>query len=364
MNTIRLAAFCLLTALAPTLVYAQKATNVKLEEQTKQTTGDGAGNKKESVEAEEQKRVQWIKDTIKFGIQKERREAINMILRIKTQACKEELYDLLLEILKEETNKDACVRILTVINEMKIKRGEAEVAARLDDESEDVVTAAVFALKSMEAVSFKDKLAAKLKEQKLSEDSKLTQALLSALGEFKAEELMPFVQEQLEGSDAASSVREQMTLFAGNIDTPQSKALLIKLYNNEEEELMIRCFAVRGLAKLGAKEHCADVNAALKTIDGYPFKKKQQYYNLVIYSVSALVKLGDETAVPRLMDSLKSDNASVRLRAVELIKETGDKRTIDILQYKMKHDSEAKVRKAAKEALESMGIDTEDSVSD
>ena len=315
--------------------------------------------KQDKQKEDEGKKAARIKETIKFGTQTERREAVNMINRIKDDSYRQELYDLLVETLKTETNSDACVKILTVMGDMKIKRGETEVAEKLNHESDDVVIAAVLALKSLEAVSQKDKLIEKLKAQKMDEDSRLTQSLLSALGEFKSAELLPFATEQLEGTTATSSVREQFTLFAGNIDTAESKALLLKLYKDEDEEMMIRCFAVNGLAKLKAVESTADINGVLKWIDAQPFKKKQQYYNLEIYSVAALVKLGDDNAVPRLIDSLKSDNASVRLRAVELIKETGDKRTIDILKYKTKYDPDAKVRKAAKDALESMGVETE-----
>jgi hypothetical protein len=50
----------------------------------------------------------------------------------------------------------------------------------------------------------------------------------------------------------------------------------------------------------------------------------------------------------------------VRLQAVKLIKDLKDKRTIDILKYKVKHDPSPKVQKAAREALEAMDIKIDD----
>ncbi len=44
-----------------------------------------------------------------------------------------------------------------------------------------------------------------------------------------------------------------------------------------------------------------------------------------------------------------------------MMKELKDKRTIDILKYKMKYDPSPKVQKAAKEALKEMGEQVDES---
>ena len=332
--------------------------NKPAAEPAKKLTPEEEKKLKQEKEQEE-KKVKWIKNTISYGIQKDRREAINIILTVKNESHRQELYDLLIDTLKKEFNSDARAKILTVMGEMKIKRGEDVVLAQVEDDAEEVQVAAVYTLKSMEASSTKNKLIEKLKKQKMDTDSRFIEALLVTLGDFKAAELMPFVKENVESNATAASVRERMVLFMGNINTPEAKALLKKLYIDEEEDLTIRSYAVNALSKLGATDVTADIKKILAAVDSYPFKKRQRYYTLTVYSVAALVKLGDADAVPRLMDSLKSDNATVRLRAVELIKEMGDKRTIDILKYKMEYDSDARVRKAAEDALKNMGVDTE-----
>ena len=76
--------------------------------------------------------------------------------------------------------------------------------------------------------------------------------------------------------------------------------------------------------------------------------------------LSASSKLGDPEAVPKLIHSLRSNSSEVRLKAVALIKEFKDKRTIDILKYKMKYDQNAKVRSEAKKALEELGVNVND----
>lgn len=343
----------------------QNDAEISKESKTAETVSSPDNQKPENKTAKpnsnevEEKKVKWIKDTIQFGVQTERRTAINMVLTIKDESSKEELCDLLVATLKDEYNNDAVIRIITVLGELKVTRAEEQITAKLDDSSEDTVIAAVYALKNMNAIAAKEKLIEKLKQQKLDTDSRLFEPLLSTLGAFKAAELMPFVQEKIKDNTTTSSVREQMTLFLSNIDTPESKEVLKELYVDEEEEILIRCFAVNGLSKLDSKENADDIHNVLNALEAYPLKKRQRYHNLMIYSATALVKLGDDRAVPRLIDYLKSDNAAVRLKAVELIKETGDKRTIDILKYKMKHDSDLKVKKAAENALKSMGVEIE-----
>jgi len=330
----------------------------------KTQTNEKKQNPKKQVDPKEieEKKIKWIKDTIQFGIQNERRNAINMIPGIKNESARGELYDILVDALKTESNNEAAVKILTIMGDMKIKRGEDAVIARLNDESEDIATAAVYAIKNMDAISAKENLITKLKEQKMDVNSNLTTAIISTLGAFKAVEIVPFVRDKLKDNLTALPIREQMTLFLGNMDTPESKNLLLELYRDEEEKIMIRCFAVNGLAKLGATESSGEINKTLNTIEAYPFKERQRFQSLVMYSVSALVKLGNNEAVPRLIEYLKNDSAQVRLRAVELIKETGDKRTIDILKYKMKYDPDSKVKKAAENTLRSMGIDIDETV--
>jgi HEAT repeat protein len=81
-------------------------------------------------------------------------------------------------------------------------------------------------------------------------------------------------------------------------------------------------------------------------------------------SVTTLVELGDTDSIPLLLNSIRSDNAEVRYKAVNLIKEFNDERTIDILKYKMKNDPSSKVRKAARKALEEKGIIEKESIKD
>jgi len=315
--------------------------------------------KKEKLE-EDKRKAKWIKETLDYGIQDDRRDAINRILLVKDKSIRAELNDKLIKLLKTEYNSGIKVKALTVMGEIKLGKGTEEMTAMVDDDSEDVKVAAVYALKSNNATSSKGVLVERLKKQDMAKDSRFTEALINVLGDFNATELIKFATETIDNTKTTSNIREIFVLFLGKLKSKEQKDFLIKLYKDEEEELTIRAYAVNSLAKLQIKEATTDIKAVLNEIDSYPFKKKRKYYTLSIYSIAALVKLGDTEAVPRLMNSLKSNNPAVRLKAVNLLKDMKDKRSIDILKYKMKYDPSKKVKKAAEEALKELGVETEE----
>lgn len=341
------------------------AKKAKPQEKKAPPTKEEIEKKEKEAQIEHDKKMQkWIRDTLAFGVHKDRKEAIVQILTIKDKGLKEELVNDLVELLKTEYDSDVKVKALTTMGEIKVQKGLPEITALLDDVSIDVRIAAVYTLKNLKADSTKGILSEKLKKEKMHTDSQLIEALIITLGEFNATELIPFARETIEKNDSAGTIRERFVLFLGNIKSAESKDFLLNLYKNEEEDVTLRAYAVNSLAKLGIKEVTPDIKTVLSTIDTYPMDKKKRYHSLAIYSVAALVKLGDNDATPRLINSLKSDSAGVRLKAIELLKELKDKRTIDILQYKMKHDPNNRVRKAAAEALKEMGVAVEESKTD
>jgi len=218
----------------------------------------------------------------------------------------------------------------------------------------------VYALKNMNAAAAKDKLIHKLKEQKLENNSNFTDALIQTLGEMKAAELVPFAKESLENTKTHEGIKEDLVIFLGKVQSKDAKDVLLKIYKDQDADTTLRAYAVNSLSKLGMKEVTGDIKEEIKTIDSYDSKKRKNYYTLYLYSVAALARLGDQAAVPKLINALRSNSSQMRLKAITLIKEFKEKRTIDILKYKMKYDQNDKVRKQARKALEEMGVDIKD----
>ena len=76
--------------------------------------------------------------------------------------------------------------------------------------------------------------------------------------------------------------------------------------------------------------------------------------NLKIYSIAALVLLGDTEILKDLVSYAKDDDANVRLRAVKQLGEIDNKEVIELLEYKAQRDPSKKVQEVAKKALEDL----------
>ncbi len=304
----------------------------------------------------DRKKAEWIEKTLKYGINKDRREALNNILDIRDDAVKKDMERLLVDVLKEETDADVKIKAITVASELKLSAAGPYFIKSLEDESVDVRIAAVQGLKRINDSSSAPTLVTKLKAQDLSTESNYTEALIDALGAFKAAELAGFAEAAVKDLKTTRNIRQQMVLFLGKIGSVGQKDFLVKLLTDEEEDADIRSYAANSLSHLGLKETAADLDKVITTIEGYPFKKKKDYYTLYLYCVAAMAKLGDDRAFPRLMNALKSDSAASRIKAINLLGELKDKRSIDILKYKRDHDPNSGVQKAAREALKEMGV--------
>ena len=284
----------------------------------------------------------------------------NAALTVKDTSVKNKLGNLVVKAINEENDSEVLVKAITVAGEMKLTAAEGGMKTHVDNLSEDVRIAAVNGLKNINATGSKDLLIKKLKEQDLSKDSNFTDALIQTLGEFRTSEMNEFAKASIKDMRTTKNIRQTLVLFLGKAGGAESKDFLLQILKDDDEDKDMRAYAANSLSHLGIREAASELENVLEKIDTYPFKKKKEYYNLQMYCTAALAKLGDERALPRLFDSLKSDNSMVRLRAIKLLREMKDRRSIDILKYKRDFDPNPSVQKAASEALEDMGVKPDD----
>ncbi len=308
----------------------------------------------------EKKKAEWIEQTLDYGIQDERIVAIDRIPLIKDAALRSKLVKKLIGILEKEDDAGVLLKGITALSEMKEKGGAPLMVAKLDHLSEDVRTGSVYGLKNLKALSAKERLADMLGKQDMTRISNLTDALIDTLGELGAKEAAPFAMEKIRDKTTHLTNRQNLTLFLGKVGASNAKELLLEIYRDDEENATLRSYAVNSLSKMGIRETGPEINRVIELIDSYDAKKRAGYNNLYLYSVAALARLGDPEAVPKLINALRSNNAQTRLMAIGLIKDFREKRTIDILKYKMKYDQNARVRAEATKALEEMGVDVKE----
>jgi HEAT repeat protein len=346
-------------------------TETKEEKQKLPDTKKSADDKK-TVPPKEQSKEQMseknkadkISQTLDYGIQKDRKIAINMIKEINDEQLKKTLLQKLASIISNDADMEIRKNAVTALGDHNSTENSQAVINALDDDNDDVRIAACYSIGKMKLVQAKPKLIEIVKKQDLANPSNFTDAVIIALGDLNAPEVIDFAIESLKNIKTNKMIRERLTLFIGKCGSAAQKDFLVTLYKDDEEDMTIRSYAVKSIAKLQIKEAAIDIKAVIKDIDSYSFSKKKKYYDLYMQSVTALVEFGDTDSIPLLMNSIRSDNAEVRYKAVILIKEFNDERTIDILKYKMKNDPSGKVRKAARKALEEKGAIEKESIKD
>ncbi len=308
----------------------------------------------------EKKDIEWIERTLDLGIQRERIDAMTRMLSIKDKAKKRELGLRLRDIIKDEIDSEVRTKAIYVAGEIGMKDLAGEITGNLTHDVEDVKIAAVYALKKIDETAASEKMIDILKKQDLKKNSNFTEALIATLGAFKAVQLKDYAIEAIKNEHNSTNNREHLVMFLGKAGVADSKEFLVGLVKNDEEETVIRAYACNSLARLNAKEAGKDIDDVIQKIESYPYKKRQNYHKLYIHAIGALAKLGDERAFPRLVNSVRSNNDSVRIQAIRLLKDIKNERTIDILKHKMKYDPSAKVQNEAKKALEELGVKVEE----
>lgn len=302
------------------------------------------------------KKGQKIESTLEYGMQKDRKIAIIMINDIKDEQIKNKLIQKLVYIIENDSDIEVRKAAVTAIGDHKSESSTPVLIKALDDEAEDIKIAACYALGRIKAETANTKLVELFKKQDLKLDSNLTDAIITTLYEIKSPDILDLAVTSAKDNETSKMIREKLIIYIGYTGSAAQKDFLVELFKNDEEDAGIRSFAIKSTAKLKLKEATPDLKELIKEIDSYSFAKKKKYYDIYMQSVAALVDMGDTDSIALLMNSLRSDNTTVRLKALNLIKEFNDERTIDILKYKMKNDPSAKIRKVAKKALEDKGL--------
>ncbi len=314
-----------------------------------------AADQKEEKAKAEKKQAEWIRNTLRYGIQSERLQAIEKIPLVKDKARQRSLLDLLTRSLKDELDTQVLVKGFYQLSNLDHRPAIDLMEDKLDHKSEDVRNAAVYGLKTLDARGTRKKLMKLLQKQDMSKDSNFNEALIRALAAFEEKDLVPWAIEKIRDPATTRINRENLLIFLGEVGGPGVEEMLLEIYTDEAEAETARAYAVNGLAKLKVRSATEKIKEQIEIIENYPFKKRKRLNRLYMYSVAALVRLGDREAYPRLVNGLRSNNADTRVQAARLLKKLEDKRSIDILRYKMNYDPDARVRKLAREALEKMG---------
>jgi len=331
---------------------------VKEESEAVKTEAESKEENKytEKDAADDQMKVDRIESTLKFGMHKDRITAITLISSIKSEEMKNRVLGKLNNIIENDLNTEVKKTAISAVATHNYKDAIPSLIKALENNLEEIQIAASYSLGRLNGIESKDTAIKILNKQDFSVNSNLTDALIILLTDLKVPDIKDLAVKTVKDPRSGKMARERFMIYLGVMGTPDLKDFLLELLLDEDEDMPIRGHAVKALGTLKINDSADKIKQLLKDIEEFPFRKKQSHYNLSMLAVAALVALGDSDSIDLLMNSLRSDNAAVRLNAVNLIKEFDDERTIDILKYKMKYDQNARVKRAAKKALEDKGL--------
>jgi len=361
---VKIQLFFVLFFCVPAILFPQKVADKpqvtdsdKSSDETEEKDETKASNKakvgKNLTPEQLTKKKDILEKILKFGSAKERKEALRELLHFPKEHSIE-LYKILSELLKEDPDISIKIVAIKTISELELTSENKSVVEALSNESDDVKEASVYAIRKLKIDEAGKDLLELLKSKDFSKNSNLTSSIIATLGEIPSgKNAYEFLEAKFLDKTSNPDIRAQIVLYFGKIKDLRPEKILLEAAENENEEIVIRAYAMNSLGKINSQNSIEPLKKILKKIKEYKSKTEiKKYSPLKIYGISALSLLGDKDILKELFAYAKDDDANVRIRAIKQLGETKNKAALELLDYKAKRDPSPKVQAAAKKAIE------------
>lgn len=311
-----------------------------------------------------QRKTDVLLKVLKYGTSLERKAALFEIEKL-PQDKRDPFKPILLESLKKEKDPSMKLSFIRSAGELELKEAKENIEKAVEDENEDVARAAVTALKKVgDANSWKPVLE-KLKSQDLTKNSNLTVSLINSLAEIEGgENAYDFLEAKIKEKFNSPEIRSYSALYFGKKKITSAEVILQEIAFNETETITLRTYSINSLGKIKSTSSIPKLKELIEEIRKDPSKDNKKNQLLKIYTLGALIELGDETAFDEIVEFSKDDDSVVRLRSIQFLLESKRPEVREILEYKSKRDPSPKVQKAASDALKKLDGEDSDSNSE
>jgi len=290
---------------------------------------------------------------LRYGTSQERKQALFELISFPKEHAKE-LYLYLGEMIKTEKDQGMKIVILRTLAELEITEYKDSVILLFEDQNEDVTKQAVTTAKRLKLAEAVGPLVEKLKKEDFTKNSNTTTLYINALAELpNGKNASSFLQMKFKEKFNNADVRAQIALYFGAIADQDADSILQEVAFDDLNPTTLRCYSINALGKIksqSAKPKLFELLDSLKKTAGKLDGKKAQ--SLKIYTIGALVLLGDKEIIQELNEFARDDDAMVRLRVIEFMGNMKDPSALEILEYKKDRDPSPKVQKAAKRAID------------
>ncbi|TGN10604.1 HEAT repeat domain-containing protein [Leptospira ilyithenensis] len=309
--------------------------------------------KKELTKEQLDKKKDVLSKVLKYGTSQERKQALFELLKFPKEHSKE-LHIQLAEMLKVEKDLGMKVVMLRTVSELGLSENKATIISLFEDPNEDVSKQAVSTAKKLKLTEAVSPLIEKLKKEDFAKNSNATTLYINALAELPGgKDASGFLETKFKEKFNHPDMRAQIALYFGTVGNTNADSILQEAAFDESQPITLRCYAINSLGKLksaSAKPKLFELLDSLKKTAGKLDAKKAQ--SLKIYTIGALVVMGDKEIFQELNEFARDDDAMVRLRAIEHMGNMKDPAALELLEYKKDRDPSPKVQKAAKKAID------------
>lgn len=304
------------------------------------------------------KAMTFLKASLQFAVSTDRRQAIQRIPSLESDE-QAETFPILIK--QANADSDPLVReaSLRMLGRLKHEPAIPSFIKALDDESDEIVEAAIGAIGTVKAKAAGPKLVALIKKRSLKERSDTNDAIVRALGILQFTEASDFLRQKAADKETHEQTRQSILLFLGDVKDASSREYLQKITADSEQPVLSRAYAVNALGRIGDKSDSPKLRKVLADIRAMRNGSERAKLNgLRLQLISALIRLGDKGVEEELFSAARDDDAYVRTRAIKQLGELKLKSARPLLCFKYKHDASRAVRRAARKAI--LSVDGKD----
>lgn len=318
------------------------------------STSNRNKNKKHSLTPEQiKKKKEIIEKILKYGSNKERKEAMRELSHISTEGL-DELIKIVSETLENDADIGIKVSCLRTLAELDVKTESKNIIESVKNKSDDVKDAAIHAIQKLKIEEATDELNAFLKNQDFTKSSTLISATINTLADLESgKSSSEFLENKFRDKTTSMDLRSSIALYFGKTKNHRAESALLEVATDESENLTLRSYSVNSLGKMNSPRSVSELRSMLAKINEAKSKNDiKKYSGLKLYVISALIVLGDKEILKDLIVYAKDDDPAVRLRAIKQLAEVPDANVIELMEYKAQRDPNRKVQELAKKILE------------
>lgn len=270
-------------------------------------------------------------DTFKYGMEEDIIELIETLQKNEDLRFVDEIYDLF------QVTKNSIIRekILDYFGQLKDPCLEDFCVMVLNDpfdEKKSTVNAVFSYIQKVKTVEAIPAVLTLIE----NEDESYFNSALATIGEIGGNEEAVFIAEFLEREDLALGQKQQLVKVLGKIKAVETFDSLVKMAEDTDENSYVRMYSAEAIGAM-QKEEAVDVLVTLFE-DADP--------KIRTYAIKGLTYFKDnEKAKETILQALRDSHVSVRLEAVDSVKENEYKEAVPFLIYRLEKEKEDSVKK-------------------